>query len=127
MKRRKILIQVAGYVAGGAVIGLTGSCGTGIATGAGNDDLDEEPEFLEETTTTFGGHSHLIRIPFADMESPSDSKTYTSSSSSGHTHQLTLSAVELSQIASGGLVASKPTTIDGAAPHQHFVSLQIES
>ena len=53
-------------------------------------------------STVNEGHTHSVCVPTSDMNSPpSAGATYTSSNDGNHTHTITLTAAQLSSIASG--------------------------
>ena len=68
-----------------------------------------------------GGHSHgFADIPVAHFDEPILDRTYLLADSGGHTHQLTLTAAELTMLKNGQSV-TKSSTVDAA--HAHDVVL----
>ncbi len=70
------------------------------------------------TSTVVNAHSHTANVPASDQLHPVDT-TYTSSSSLSHVHMVTLTASQLSTIASGGAVTvmSSLSTVTGSHTH----------
>src|SRR5262245_58473716 len=58
---------------------------------------------VKSTSTVVNSHSHTANVPASDELHPKDT-TYTSSTDAGHDHMVTLTASQLSTIASGGSV-----------------------
>jgi hypothetical protein len=76
---------------------------------------------LGATTTNDSGHTHFVCVAQADLDSPpSAGKTYTTTNDAGHTHTVTLTADQLTQIASGQSVTVATSTDSG---HLHHVTL----
>jgi hypothetical protein len=75
------------------------------------------------TSTTVNAHSHTTNVPASDQLHPVDT-TYTSSSSLGHVHMVTLTASQLATIASGGSVTVTSTTSAVTGTHQHDFTFQ---
>jgi hypothetical protein len=73
---------------------------------------------LSVTSTVVNAHSHTINVSASDQLHPADT-TYTTSNSMGHTHTLTLTAGQLSSIATGGTVTvtSSMSTVTGNHTH----------
>ena len=74
-------------------------------------------------STVVNGHSHTANVPASDQLHPATT-TYTSSASAGHEHMVTLTADQLSRIASGGAVTvtSAASTVTGN--HRHDFTFQ---
>ena len=73
---------------------------------------------VSSTSTVLNAHSHSANVPASDQLHPADT-TYTSSSSLSHVHMVTLTANQLSTIASGGsmTVTSTVSTVTGGHTH----------
>jgi len=71
------------------------------------------------SSSTMSGHTHQVTVQCSDLSSSSD-VTYTSSSANSHTHQVVITAADLSTISGGGSVTID--TSDGGHPHQWAVS-----
>jgi hypothetical protein len=113
--RRKML-QAAG--AGWVVLVLTqlgcsdddDESGGGTCDGAGS------------TSSVFGDHRHFLCVPLADLTTPpAGGKTYDSTASEGHIHQVTLSAADFPSINAGQTVTVTSTVADG---HTHTFALR---
>ena len=117
MKRRVFVIQAGKafpVVAGGAIylIGCGGSTTSPSATAD-----------ISGTSTVVNGHTHSANVPASNQLHPADT-IYTSSTDSSHNHMLTLTASQLSILASGGsvTVTSTVTTVTGS--HLHDFTFQ---
>jgi len=73
---------------------------------------------VQSTSTIANSHTHTANVPAADQMHPAD-KTYTSSSDDAHTHMVTLTASQLSTIASGGSVTVTSTSSAVTGSHTH--------
>ena len=78
---------------------------------------------VSSTSTIVNAHSHSANVPASDQLHPVDA-TYTSSSSSNHVHMVTLTASQLSTIASGGSVTVTSTASTVTGNHQHDFTFQ---
>ena len=76
----------------------------------------EHPEWTNSTVVN--GHAHSANVPASDQLHPA-ATTYTSSTTSGHAHLLTLTADQLEAIASGGSVTVTSTVSTVTGNHQH--------
>jgi hypothetical protein len=74
-------------------------------------------------STVVNAHTHSVNVPASDQLHPADT-TYTSSSSSSHVHMVTLSAGQLSTLASGGSVSVTSTASPVTGAHQHDFTFQ---
>src|SRR5216684_5542935 len=63
---------------------------------------------ISSTSTVVNSHTHSVNVPAADQLHPANT-TYTSSTSSAHDHMVTLTANQLSNLASGGSVTITST------------------
>ena len=115
MDRRKFLIGLGiALIAGPAAISLKG-CG-----GSSSSDNTAAPanSFSVTSNPDNTGHTHNVVILFADLTTPpSGGKTYTSTISGGHVHQITLTQQQLTDINNGG-TDSVTSTIDGGHSHE---------
>jgi hypothetical protein len=75
------------------------------------------------TSTVVNAHSHTVNVPASDQMHPVD-MTYTSSSSLSHVHMVTLTASQLSTIASGGSVTVAATLSTVTGNHSHDFTFQ---
>ena len=73
---------------------------------------------VSSTSTVVNAHTHSANVPASDQLHPADA-TYTSSSSLSHVHMVTLSANQLSTIASGGSVTVTSTSSTVTGNHAH--------
>jgi hypothetical protein len=73
------------------------ACSSSPSDGPSNSCAGTDP-----LSTVNEGHTHSVCVPTSDMTSPpATGVTYTSSNDGGHTHKITLTADQLSLIASG--------------------------
>ena len=75
------------------------------------------------TSTVVNAHSHSANVPASDQLHPADTN-YTSSSSLSHVHMVTLSANQLSTIASGSSVTVTSTVSTVTGTHTHDFTFQ---
>jgi len=78
---------------------------------------------LAVTSTVVNGHSHTVNVPANDQLHPADT-TYTTSSTLNHTHTVTLTAAQLSSIASGGTVTVTTSASAVTGIHTHDFTFQ---
>jgi hypothetical protein len=78
---------------------------------------------VSSTSTNVNGHTHTANVPASDQLHPADA-TYTSSTDSGHNHMVTLTASQLSTIASGGSVTITSTSSAVTGNHAHTFTFQ---
>jgi len=78
---------------------------------------------VQSNSTVVNGHSHTVNVSASDQLHPSNT-TYTSSNDSAHTHMVTLSASQLSTIASGGSVTVTSTNSTVTGSHSHEFTFQ---
>ena len=78
---------------------------------------------LSATSTVVNAHSHTVNVPSSDQMKPADT-TYTTSSSAGHTHTVTLTAAQLASIAAGGTVTVTTSVNATTGNHTHDFVLQ---
>ena len=110
MNRRTFVIE-AGQ-AFPVIIGALYLVGCGSST---------SPSAVADVTSispTVNGHTHAANVPASDQLHPSDT-TYTSSTTMNHVHMVTLTAGELSTLASGGSVPVTSTASSVTGNHQH--------
>ena len=74
-------------------------------------------------STIVNGHSHTANVPASDQLHPANT-TYTSSTASAHDHMVTLTADQLSTIASGGSVTVTSTASSVTGNHRHDFTFQ---
>ena len=78
---------------------------------------------ISSTSTVINSHSHVVGVPASDQLHPANT-TYTSSTSSAHEHMVTLTASQLSSLASGGSVTVTSTVSTVTGTHQHDFAFQ---
>ena len=78
---------------------------------------------VSSTSTVVNGHTHTVGVPASDQNHPATT-TYSSSTDSAHFHMVTLSASQLSTIASGGSVTVTSTTSTVTGNHTHDFTFQ---
>jgi uncharacterized lipoprotein YajG len=78
---------------------------------------------ISSTSTVVNSHTHSVNVPASDQLHPANT-TYTSSTDSGHNHMVTLTASQLSTLASGGSVTVTSTVSAVTGSHQHDFTFQ---
>jgi hypothetical protein len=78
---------------------------------------------LVSASTVVNSHSHTTGVPASDQLHPADT-TYASSTDSAHNHMVTLTASQLSTIASGGSVTVTSTSSSVTGNHTHDFTFQ---
>lgn len=78
---------------------------------------------ISSTSTVENGHSHSVGVPASNQLHPANT-TYTSSTSFAHEHVVTLTAGQLSTLASGGSVTVTSTVSTVTGTHQHNFTFQ---
>jgi len=73
---------------------------------------------VQSTSTVVNSHTHTAKVPASDQLHPAN-ETYTSSTDSGHDHMVTLTASQLSTIASGGAVTVTSSVSITTGTHTH--------
>jgi len=78
---------------------------------------------VSSNSSVVNGHSHSVNVPASDQMHPADT-AYTSSNSAIHVHMVTLTATQLSTIASGGAVTVTSTASTITGDHRHDFTFQ---
>ena len=78
---------------------------------------------VSSTSTAVNGHTHTTNVPASDQLHPTDT-TYTSSTDAAHNHLVTLTASQLSTLASGGAVTVTSTSSAVTGNHTHSFTFQ---
>jgi hypothetical protein len=78
---------------------------------------------VSATSTVSNGHSHSTGIPASD-QTKAVATTYTTSSTSAHDHQVTLSASQLTTLATGGSVTVTTSSNAVTGVHTHDFTFQ---
>lgn len=78
---------------------------------------------VSSTSTAVNSHTHTANVPASDQMHPTDT-TYTSSTDSAHNHLVTLTANQLTMIASGGAVTVTSTVSTVTGNHTHDFTFQ---
>ena len=78
---------------------------------------------VSSTSSVVNAHSHTVGVSASDQMKPVDT-VYTSSSTSNHVHMVTLSAGQLSTLASGGSVTVTSTVSTVTGNHSHDFMFQ---
>lgn len=83
------------------------------------------PDLASDITKTSNiditSHTHRVTVPAADLNQPSGVHTYTTTSGSGHTHELTLTQLQLLELSECDTITAE-TTPDGTG-HTHTFTL----
>ncbi len=105
MDRRSFLMRI-----GGTLVAVPVAL---VAVACGSDDAEvDAANATQFSVTSSGAHTHALTIICADLQGTG--VTYTSGSGGGHSHQVTLTAAQVGQLAAGELVTVAITT-----PHAH--------
>ena len=95
-------------------VGCSGSSDTGAGSGS---------NCTPSTSSNVQGHTHSICVPAADLTNPpAGGNTYPTSTDAGHSHDVTLTADELSAIQSGMIVMVETTNVGN---HTHSFTISI--
>ena len=78
---------------------------------------------ITSVSTVSNAHTHTVGVPASD-QMKAVTTTYTSSNTSAHDHQVTLSASQLSTLASGGAVTVTSTNSAVTGNHTHDFTFQ---
>lgn len=117
MNRRVFVIQ-AGQ-AFPAIVGALYLVGCGGSSPTSPSDVAS----ISSTSSTSNSHTHTVGVPASD-QMKAVATTYTSSSTSAHDHQVTLSASQLTTLASGGSVTVTSTNNTVTGNHSHDFTFQ---
>ena len=129
MNRREFIVKAPGLLALPLIIQQIG-CDQQVNNSNSSDNGDEDnssdngTEDIDFTVTSSvnSGHSHTIKILYDDVENPSISDKTVTSSSTNHTHQITISPNDYQVLKDGGTVL-KISTTDGG--HSHTFSIKV--
>jgi len=117
MQRRVFIIEAGkAFPAVAGALYLIGCGGSSPASPSATADISS-------VSAASNGHTHTVGVPASD-QMKAVATTYTSSNTSAHDHQVTLSASQLSTLASGGsvTVTSANSTVTGN--HSHDFTFQ---
>ena len=78
---------------------------------------------ISSTSTVVNAHTHSVGVPAADQLHPATT-TYNSSTDSAHNHMVTLTASQLSTLASGGSLTVTSTLSTVTGTHTHDFTFQ---
>jgi hypothetical protein len=78
---------------------------------------------ISSVSSVSNSHTHTAGVPASDQLHPAVT-TYTSSSTSGHDHMVTLTVAQLSTLASGGSVTVTSTNSTVTGSHTHDFTFQ---
>lgn len=120
MNRRSFLLRCGGVALSVPAVLYATACsssGDDDSPPGGGGGPDSAPVTSFTALGTLSGHAHQIEILCADLTS--DGVTYVSTATNGHTHQVTLNAGQLSEIAAGHTVTVNTTD---SHPHQWVIT-----
>lgn len=101
------------------LVPVAAGCGNGNESSVDNCDGAGAQSSVDQ------GHSHTVCVASSDlMNPPSSGARYTTSSAGGHTHEIELSAEQLTAIAGGSDVTVMTTVVDA---HSHTFMLSMSS
>ena len=112
MNRRAFVLQ-----AGKAVPAVVGAL---YLVGCGNSSPSSPSATadIQSTSSVSNGHSHTVGVPASD-QMKAVAVVYTSSNVLAHDHQVTLSATQMTTLASGGSVTVTSTNSTVTGNHSH--------
>ena len=125
MKRRDFIVKLPVLFAFPLIIQQIGcddstsptSSDNGNGNGTGNEDID-----FRVSSSVNRGHSHTVDILFEDVEGPSAINKTLTSSSTDHTHRITLSTSDYQALKDGETIVKTSTTGGG---HTHTFSIKV--
>jgi hypothetical protein len=91
--------------------------------GCGSSTSPSEVADISSTSTIANSHTHTANVPASNQLHPADT-TYTSSTDAAHNHMVTLTASQLSTLASGGSVTVTSTSSTTTGIHTHDFTFQ---
>lgn len=120
MERRDFLLGLGMALLAPSALAAVSGCGDGSTSSTPADGFD----VVSSTNSGPGGspHSHGLTILLADLANPpAAGVTYTASTAEGHSHQVTISQPDLSDIQAGLTVSESSTVVSG---HLHTFSIR---
>ena len=129
MDRRDFIVKSAALLALPLIIQQIGCSTNPTSSDNGTDDdgFTGTPDNTEEesftvTSSVNSGHSHTVEILYDDIEIPPTSNKTLTSSSTGHTHQITISTIDYQTLAGGETIVKTSTRYGG---HSHTFSIKV--
>jgi len=119
MKRREFIMKSVGLLALPLIIQQIGCDQVTNSDTSGNGTGDDG---FTVTSSVNSGHSHTVEILYDDIEIPPTPNKTLTSSSTGHTHQITISTIDYQTLA-GGETILKTSTRNGG--HSHTFSITV--
>ncbi len=131
MKRREFIMKSVGLLALPLIIQQIGcdqvtnsdTSGNGTdedgLTGTSN---NTDNDGFTVTSSVNSGHSHTVEILYDDIEIPPTPNKTLTSSSTGHTHQITITTIDYQALAGGGTIVKTSTRNSG---HSHTFSIKV--
>jgi hypothetical protein len=121
MNRRDFIVKLPALFALPLIIQQIGCDNSTSPTSSDNGTEDTD---FSVTSSVDGGHSHTIKILYDDIDNPPASDKTLTSSSTNHTHQITITATNYQTLKDGGTV-TKTSTTDGG--HSHTFSIKVST
>lgn len=121
MDRRDFIVKSAALLAFPLIIQQIG-CSTNPTSSDNGSDNGTDEDGFNVTSSVNSDHSHTIEILYDDIENPSTSNNSLTSSSTNHTHQITVSTTDYQALKDGGTIV-KTSTRDGG--HSHTFSIKV--
>lgn len=124
MTRKQFLRSILGVGVGALGVATIAGCG-GDSDGGGTDAGVDAPaaSCTTPTASIASNHGHAITVSLADVNAGVD-KTYDITGSSGHAHQVTVTAAQFGQIKAGQTLNLTSTSGGG---HTHGVTVMCVS
>ena len=130
MKRREFIMKSVGLLALPLIIQQIGcdqvTNSDTLGNGNDEDDLTGTPNNSDDgftvTSSVNSSHSHTVKILYDDIDIPPTPNKTLTSSSTGHTHQITISTIDYQTLA-GGETIVKTSPRNGG--HNHTFSIKV--
>ena len=120
MERKQFLIYVTGAVGLSPLLLTEIACDDSNGNG-GNDEGDTDN--FTVTSSVDSGHSHTVKISFSDVNTPPPvNQPLQTSSSGGHTHNITLNTSDYQQLQDGQKITKTSTTVNS---HTHTFLIDV--
>lgn len=121
MDRRDFIVKSAALLALPLIFQQIGCDSSTSSTTTDNETEDTD---FTVTSSVYNGHSHIVNILYDDIENPPPSNNTLTSSSTNHTHQITLTPTNYQTLKDGGTVLKTSTTNGG---HNHTFSIKVST
>jgi len=91
--------------------------------GCGSDDVTAPPNSITANSSSSSGHTHSVSVLLSDIDNPPTMElTITTSRNSSHTHRITLTENDFVRLANMETITKTSTTDDS---HSHTFSIKV--